>query len=86
MPRKRGQPWPEKRKEHAATFITDDNGYMLMSGGYNEVNGVHFFYDDMWILEIASMTWKKVKIQFYNICGMIIFLIFCLGVPAIWRP
>ena len=59
MPRKPGQPWPEIRKEHAATFITDDNGYMLISGGCSSTNG---HYDDMWLLEIISMTWKKVKI------------------------
>ena len=63
MPLKPGQPWPEKRKEHAATFLTDDNGYMLISGGYSEVNGADIFYDDMWLLEITSMTWKKVKLS-----------------------
>ena len=60
MPRIPGQPWPGKRKEHAATFITDDNGYMLISGG---CSGANFFYDDMWLLEITSMTWKKVKLS-----------------------
>ena len=59
MPRKPGQPWPGK-KDHAATFITDDNGYMLISGGYGFGHG---FYDDMWLLEITSMTWKKVKLS-----------------------
>ena len=61
MSRKPGQPWPEKRKEHAATLLTDDNGYMLIYGGYAEENGCDIFYDDMWLLEIASMTWKRVK-------------------------
>ena len=35
---------------------------MPISGGYSSVNDVHIFYDDMGLLEIASMTWKKVKI------------------------
>ena len=56
MPRKRGQPWPEKRKEHAATFLTDDNGYMLISGGYSEVKDSKIYYD---MRELTSMTWKK---------------------------
>ena len=60
MPRKPGQPWPGKRKEHSATFITDDNDYMLISGGYSSGNG---YYDDMWLLETTSMTWKKVKLS-----------------------
>ena len=60
MPRKHGQPWPEKRKEHAATFLTDDNRYMLISGGYSVVNDSKIYYDDMWLLELTSMTWKKV--------------------------
>ena len=35
---------------------------MLISGGYSSVNDVHIFYDDMGLLEIASMTCKKLKI------------------------
>ena len=66
MPRKPGQPWPEMRKEHAATFLTDDNKYMLVCGGYCKVNKVRTFYDDMWLLEITSMTWKKVKKRLFK--------------------
>ena len=60
MPRKHGQPWPEKMKENAATFLTHDNGYMLISGGYSEVNDSKIYYDDIWLLELTSMTWKKI--------------------------
>ena len=59
MPGEPGESWPEKRGAHATALIGANTSHtqVLISGGIKIPN----FYDDIWLLDVTSMTWKKVR-------------------------
>ena len=55
-----GEPWPGKKGYHAACCIGVDTSHtqLMITGGCGVGIGT---YDDVWLLDITSMTWKKVS-------------------------
>ena len=60
MSHKSEENWPEKRANHAATCVATNTSHtqILISGG---VGKWKVTYADMWLLDVTSMTWKKVR-------------------------
>ena len=66
MPHEDGEPWPGRRYHqrcnHAACCIGVDTSHtqLMITGGYG--GGT---YDDTWLLDITSMTWRRVSYSNY---------------------
>ena len=59
-------PWPEGRESHAACCLglDTDRPQLLISGGKNMYDHVLKF--DTWLLDIASLVWKKVSRKYFE--------------------
>ena len=59
-----GDQWPEGRYYHTACCVNygKDHPMVLMSGGVDKGNNV---LRDMWILDIDSGKWTKVRVLVY---------------------
>ena len=60
------------RGEHATCFIGVDTSHtqLMITGGWNSA-----ILDDMWLLDITSMTWRKVSYNNYYLSKYIIAII-----------